>query len=99
MLEDGVEQQIVRFDRVENLPFHAAILLDNSASMGGALDQARFAALRFFQQALTPRDRAAVITFNRFPNLAVKFTNDPHAARRRRCRASRPRDRPRSTTA
>ena len=77
VLEDGVEQEIVRFDRVENLPFHAAILLDNSASMGGALDQARFAALRFFQQALTPRDRAAVITFNRFPNLAVKFTNDP----------------------
>ena len=77
VLEDGVEQQIVRFDRVENLPFHAAILLDNSASMGGALDQARFAALRFFQQALQPRDRAAVITFNRFPNLAVKFTNDP----------------------
>jgi len=77
VLEDGVEQQIVRFDRVENLPFHAVILLDNSASMGGAaLDQARFAALRFFQQALTPRDRAAVITFNRFPNLAVKFTND-----------------------
>jgi Ca-activated chloride channel family protein len=77
VLEDGIEQKIVRFDRVENLPFHAAILLDNSASMGGALDQARHAALRFFQQALTPRDRAAVITFNRFPNLAVKFTNDP----------------------
>jgi Ca-activated chloride channel family protein len=77
VLEDGVQQQVVRFDRVENLPFHAAILLDNSASMGGALEQARFAALRFFQQAITPRDRAAVITFNRFPHLAVKFTNDP----------------------
>jgi Ca-activated chloride channel family protein len=77
VIEDGVEQEVVRFDRVENLPFHAAILLDNSASMGGALEQARFAALRFFQQAITPRDRAAVITFNRFPNLAVKFTNDP----------------------
>jgi Ca-activated chloride channel family protein len=76
IVEDGVEQEIVRFDRVENLPFHAVILLDNSASMGGALDQARYAALRFFQHALTPRDRAAVITFNRFPNLAVKFTSD-----------------------
>jgi Ca-activated chloride channel family protein len=76
VIEDGVEQEIVRFDRVENLPFHAVILLDNSASMGGALDEARRAALRFFQLALTPRDRAAVITFNRFPNLAVKFTSD-----------------------
>jgi Ca-activated chloride channel family protein len=76
VFEDGVEQEIVRFESVSNLPFHAAILLDNSASMGGAIDQARFAALRFFQEALQPRDRAAVITFNRFPNLAVKFTND-----------------------
>lgn len=76
IFEDGVEQEIVRFDQVENLPFHAVILIDNSASMTGAIEQARHAALSFFQHAITPRDRAAVITFNRFPNLAVKFTND-----------------------
>ena len=76
ILEDGVPQEILRFDKVSNLPFHAVILLDNSASMVGGLDQARRAALQFFQQAITPKDRAAVVTFNRFPDLAVKFTND-----------------------
>ena len=75
--EDGVKQKILRFERVDNLPIHSIILLDNSASMAGVLGQARKAALQFFRQALEPRDRAAVITFNRFPELAVKFTNDP----------------------
>ncbi|NJL26591.1 MAG: VWA domain-containing protein [Thermoanaerobaculia bacterium] len=32
-----------------------------------------------FQQAITPKDRAAVITFNTFPNLAVRLTSDRQA--------------------
>ncbi len=76
ILEDDVPQSIARFERVENLPIHAGILIDNSASMIGTLDEVRRAALSFFQQAIAPRDRAAVITFNSFPNLAVKLTND-----------------------
>ena len=71
-----MKQTITRFDKVENLPFHAVILIDNSASMAGSLDQARRAALRFFQAAITDSDRAAVVTFNRFPDLAVRFTSD-----------------------
>ena len=74
--EDGVKQQIRRFEKVENLPIHVGVLIDNSASMGGSLDTTRKAALRFFQEAIEPRDRAAVITFNRFPNLKVKLTSD-----------------------
>lgn len=74
--EDGTNQKVVRFSRVEDLPIHTIILLDNSASMVGALRSARHAALSYFNEALTSRDRAAVITFNRFPELAVKFTND-----------------------
>ena len=77
VFEDGVRQDILRFERVEDLPIHAVILLDNSASMVGVLDRARKAALQFFRQTLEPRDRAAVITFNRFPEIAVKFTNNP----------------------
>jgi len=74
--EDGVEQEIARFDRVENLPIHVGILIDNSASMTGTLDEVRKTALHFFEQAITPKDRAAVITFNNFPHLAVELTND-----------------------
>jgi len=76
VLEDGVPQQIARFERVTDLPIHAGILLDVSASMRDNLDQAQRAALSFFQQAIEAKDRASVITFNDHPNLAVEFTND-----------------------
>ena len=77
--EDGVRQQVARFEKVQDLPIHVGILIDNSASMVGTLGEVRKAALSFFQQAITPKDRAAVITFNNFPNLAVELTNDKSA--------------------
>ncbi len=76
VLEDGVPQELMRFEQVRNLPIHAAIMLDTSASMEAGLAEAQAAALHFFQQAVTPKDRAAVVTFNDHPNLAAKFTND-----------------------
>lgn len=76
VFEDGVEQSIARFELVRDLPIHVTILLDNSGSMRGSLEQARRAALDFFQQAIRDRDRAAVITFNKFPHLAVNLTNN-----------------------
>ncbi len=75
--EDGRPQQLVRCDYVENLPIHAVVLLDTSASMAEELEQAEAAAQRFFAQLLTPRDRAAVISFADNPQLRVPFTNDP----------------------
>ena len=76
VFEDGAEQTILRFDQVKDRSFHASILMDVSASMDDSLDTARQAALGFFQKALTPKDRAAMITFNDRPHLAVKFTNE-----------------------
>ncbi len=73
--EDGVPQSVSRFDKVEDLPFHAAILLDVSASMEENLPEAQKAALDFFQETVSERDRAALITFNDRPFLAQKFTN------------------------
>jgi VWFA-related protein len=74
--EDGTRQEIARFERVTDLPIHAAVALDVSASMEDSLDKAKQAALEFFQRTIRPKDRAAVITFNDHPNLSVKFTND-----------------------
>jgi VWFA-related protein len=74
--EDGIEQVPVRFEHVANLPIHAGILIDVSASMIDNLESAQVAALKFFQQAITPKDRASLITFNDHPNLAASFTND-----------------------
>ena len=76
VFEDGQPQQANRFERVVDLPIHVGVLIDNSASMRASLDFTRRAALRFFEQAIAPRDRAAVITFNRLPQLAVRLTND-----------------------
>ncbi len=76
VFEDKTRQELLKFETVEDQAIHVGILFDNSASMGPLLDYTRVAALQFFQQALTPRDRAAVITFNRLPKLAVSLTND-----------------------
>ncbi len=74
--EDGVPQEINRFEKVTDLPIHAAILLDTSASMEPNLPAARAAALEFLEKRVQPKDRAAVITFNDRPNLTAKFTKD-----------------------
>jgi len=76
VVEDGVRQEIARFEKVTNLPIHTAVALDISASMDDKLDQTRQAALRFLEQTIQPKDRAAIVTFNDRPNLAVKFTKD-----------------------
>jgi len=76
VFEDGLEQEPRRFDVVSNLPIHAGILLDVSASMEERLRLAQRAALTFLEEGVTPKDRATIITFNDHPNLAVKFTND-----------------------
>jgi Ca-activated chloride channel family protein len=76
VLEDGAKQEIVRFERVTDLPIHTALVLDVSASMEDRLDQARQAALTFLEDTIQSKDRAALITFNDRPNLGVKFTKD-----------------------
>jgi Ca-activated chloride channel homolog len=59
------------------LPIYAGVMLDNSSSMTEELDDAVKGALAFFQTVVQPKDRAAVVTFNDEPSLAVRFTNDP----------------------
>ncbi|HSM51961.1 MAG TPA: GWxTD domain-containing protein, partial [Thermoanaerobaculia bacterium] len=61
VIEDGTPQQLLRFEKVENLPVHVGLLLDTSASMEERLPVARDAALSFLQQTVQPRDRATVI--------------------------------------
>jgi VWFA-related protein len=76
VFEDGTSQEVRRFERVSDLPIHAVVLLDVSASMEESLGTARDAALEFLQETLTPKDRAAVVAFNDRPELRVKLTSD-----------------------
>lgn len=79
VFEDGVEQEVRRFDLVKDVPIYAGVLLDTSGSMGdhggGKMEAAVRGALSFFENVITPKDRAAVITFADQPTLAVRFTN------------------------
>ncbi|HEX4498295.1 MAG TPA: VWA domain-containing protein [Thermoanaerobaculia bacterium] len=77
VFEDGAEQQVRRFERVDDVSIYAGILLDTSSSMSkeNRLDEAVQGAMRFLDKVITPKDRAAVITFADHPNLAVRFTN------------------------
>ncbi|HEX6203317.1 MAG TPA: VWA domain-containing protein, partial [Thermoanaerobaculia bacterium] len=74
--EDGVPQEIRRFEPVERVSIYAGVLLDTSSSMAEELSEALAAASRFFDTVLRPRDRAAVVTFAERPQLAVRFTGD-----------------------
>ncbi|HEV8237768.1 MAG TPA: VWA domain-containing protein [Thermoanaerobaculia bacterium] len=74
--EDGAPQQLVRFEQVRDLPISVGVLLDTSASMEPNIEEAQPAALEFFTDIVTPKDRAALVTFNDRPRLRVKFTNE-----------------------
>ncbi|HEX7180408.1 MAG TPA: VWA domain-containing protein [Thermoanaerobaculia bacterium] len=74
--EDGVRQQIRRVDRADSAPLRLVSLLDHSASMRSNLAVNRQAALEFFRHTLRPQDQAAVIAFNRSPQVTAPLTND-----------------------
>jgi VWFA-related protein len=76
VLEDGKAQEVRRFERVRDLPLRTGLVLDTSLSMDAALDDVKEAAYQFFETVLTPRDRAALFTFNDQPRMVVRFTND-----------------------
>ncbi len=76
VLEDGIEQSLVRFETVDSLPIHVALLMDISASMESLQETATESALRFFESVLGPRDRAALLAFHHEIMLLVPFTND-----------------------
>jgi VWFA-related protein len=73
--EEGQEQELRRFELVQDLSVHAGVILDASTSMREELDQAVEGALQFFEAVLQPKDRAAVLVFNDEPILKVPFTN------------------------
>ncbi len=76
VLEDGVEQQLRRFEYVRDLPISAGLLVDTSASMAGGLDEVAEAARSFVEQTIEERDRLTLISFDSRPKVEVRFSND-----------------------
>ncbi len=76
VVENGQPQQLRRFEWVSDLPVHAALLLDVSASMEDSLETVTTAALDFVEQTIQDKDRLALLTFNERPEVVQRFTND-----------------------
>ena len=74
--EDGREQTIKRFEWVKDLPIHAGLLIDTSASMEDSLETVRSAALRFAESAIEEKDRICLLSFSSQPHVEVRFTNE-----------------------
>lgn len=74
IFEDGVKQQILRFEPTE-APFSVVIMLDMSGSTLGFRQVIKQSAVRFID-ALSPNDRVAVVEFYDKINLRNDFTTD-----------------------
>jgi len=74
ILEDGIKQNIQRFEPVA-APFSVVMILDMSGSTLGFRETIRQSAFRFID-ALAPEDRVAVIEFYDKVNLRNDFTTD-----------------------
>jgi Ca-activated chloride channel family protein len=77
VFEDGVQQEVVRFERVTDRPVHVVLMVDSSASMAERIDAVRAAAAGFLERIMTPKDRAAVVAFADRTVQDVEFTDDP----------------------
>ena len=77
--EEGQEQEIRRFERVQDLSVHTGVIIDASTSMSEELEVAIAGAVQFFEGVILPKDRAAVFVFNDEPTLMVPFTNNLEA--------------------
>ncbi len=73
--ENRQTEPIHRFERIEELPIWAAVLVDNSNTMTEEIRVATDTALTFFEDLLEEGDRASLITFNQTPHVVVPFTD------------------------
>jgi Ca-activated chloride channel family protein len=77
VLEDGVPQQVVAFQRETDTPLSIAFLVDISASQEGVLRDEQEAALSFIEAVLRPReDNAAVVSFTGVTRVEQPLTDE-----------------------
>jgi VWFA-related protein len=80
--EDGVNQEISRFSRENELPLTIGMLIDKSPSVGSVFGDERSTAISFLDATLRSNDLAMVISFDRTVTLEEDFTGNKQALRR-----------------
>jgi GWxTD domain-containing protein len=73
--EDGVPQSLTRFERVENLPIHVGCCSTSRRRWRPNCRPRATPRCASSAEAVTPKDRAALIPFNDRPTLSVRMTN------------------------
>jgi VWFA-related protein len=77
VLEDGVPQAVLHFQRETDLPLSIAFLIDTSASQEGVLRDEQEAARSFVEAVLRPqKDSAAVVSFTGITRVEQPLTNE-----------------------
>lgn len=77
VLEDGVPQQLIAFERETNAPLSLALLVDTSASQEHVLKDEQEAARAFVASVLRPaQDAAAILSFTGILRLEQPLTGD-----------------------
>ncbi|MEO8218124.1 MAG: VWA domain-containing protein [Acidobacteriota bacterium] len=79
VFEDKKPQKITSFGFSSDLPISVGVLVDHSGSMQPRIEQARSAAISFFRDILTPRDRGFFGAFSFDPSAFTPFVNDANA--------------------
>ncbi len=80
LLEDGVPQQLLAFQRETDLPLSLAVLIDLSASQEGVLKDEQEAARTFIASVLRPgKDSASVVSFTGVTRIEQPLTDDRDA--------------------
>jgi VWFA-related protein len=74
--EDGRQQQITKFELVEDLPLTLGFVIDTSGSMTESLPEAKAAAMGFLENIITLRDKVFAVSFSDQPRLLIAPTDD-----------------------
>ncbi len=77
--EDGRQQQITKFELVEDLPLTLGFVIDTSGSMTESLPEAKAAAMGFLENIITLRDKVFAVAFSDQPRLLIAPTDDVSA--------------------
>ncbi len=82
VFEEGVEQEIERFEVMDSLPLTLGLAIDTSGSMADSLGEAKAAAAEFLSRVVGPGDRSFALSFASFPNLLMPPTGDTEVVSR-----------------
>ncbi len=76
VFEDGLRQDVARFELVQNLPLTLGVAVDTSASMKDVMEQTREAAGQFLTNLMKPQDSSFAVAFASRPHLLMGQTSD-----------------------